>query len=415
MDFDNVTLNDTEYEVYNYTETYNFTAETCEQLLRALGEWNISVEEIITQKADYFKRDTCQRPLLNIALISEHPVKYAYLAIYPILLALCTIGNLLTIAMLRERNVRCNKRSSTDIYLVALAVSDICAVWSQLLDYSSLIDAAVVDPYFKFFLSGAIGGAAFVGEIFINFSDWILISFTVERLLAVVLPLQDGRIVSRKCHVFTTHKSAKTMGCGTEIFYASSLSACSISASSAPCACKAAPPTRMWMPVNCSAIQMLLVVALFYIVTQSPKIVFNLWSSLIAYPLCYTPLSESQHAIMMRLSDLTFITNYSCNFLLYYGVSDAFRNGCRQLWQSQPFRRLDGRSGATTWSPTWVCTPTRHLGAYDTQRGVTSGLEAMQPVQKRSLESFSSSKTTFSTVMSLSGKSSIGSNSSGGN
>ncbi|XP_055348123.1 uncharacterized protein LOC129595218 isoform X2 [Paramacrobiotus metropolitanus] len=203
MDFDNVTLNDTEYEVYNYTETYNFTAETCEQLLRALGEWNISVEEIITQKADYFKRDTCQRPLLNIALISEHPVKYAYLAIYPILLALCTIGNLLTIAMLRERNVRCNKRSSTDIYLVALAVSDICAVWSQLLDYSSLIDAAVVDPYFKFFLSGAIGGAAFVGEIFINFSDWILISFTVERLLAVVLPLQDGRIVSRKCTLST--------------------------------------------------------------------------------------------------------------------------------------------------------------------------------------------------------------------
>ncbi|XP_055348090.1 probable G-protein coupled receptor frpr-1 [Paramacrobiotus metropolitanus] len=457
MDFDNVTLNDLGYEVYNYTETYNFTADTCEKLLRALAEWNISVEDFVAQKADYIDEDNCHRPLKNVTLISEHPIKYAYIAIYPTLLALCTIGNLLTIAILRKQNGRRNKRWSADVYLVALAISDICAVWGQLVYFSSTIDAAIADPYYKSFLSGASGGIAFFADVFINFSDWILISFTVERLLAVVLPLQYGRLVSRKrtfftvCCLFVLAVLAvvynlydyyyfyfwddprcpstflpfpvvlKNWRSAQKYFtiivpvlnFAIILTLNSIVA---VCLCRQRRFRTLYVHSSATnpdvdagkdgaAIQMLLTVALFYIVTQSPKVVFNLWIAVSASPLCYTPPTENQHAILLRLSDIIFIANYSCNFLLYYGVSSAFRKGCRQLWQSQPFRRLDGRSGATT--------PTGHPGAYDTQRGVMSGLEAIQPVQKRSLESFSSSKTMSSTVMPLSEKSSNGSSSTG--
>ncbi|XP_060606926.1 cysteinyl leukotriene receptor 2-like [Ruditapes philippinarum] len=100
----------------------------------------------------------------------------------PIIITWGTFGNILTIQVLLGQM---KKISSTSMYLLALAVSDLCLLWTSPfrgwmkymwdLDLRYLTDAGCkIHLYFSY--------------TFIHFSSWILVAVTLERAIGVIAP-----------------------------------------------------------------------------------------------------------------------------------------------------------------------------------------------------------------------------------
>ncbi|XP_055348091.1 uncharacterized protein LOC129595189 [Paramacrobiotus metropolitanus] len=419
------------YDYVDVKEEVSVNFSTCDDFLRAVHDFNVSVEMLLAQvDNEDLARDGCNRTLPNMTTITAHPAKYAVIVMYPVSLLLCTMGNILNIIILRRENVvRRGKRWSAEIYLIALAVADMGVLWSQLSLQLSQIDVLANHPKFSTLLNGSIGLSTFLTDTFINSSDWLLIVFSIERLLAIASPLRYGRIVNRQrtiiivVSVFCLGMSASAFNLYDYYwFYANEDPRCPawltvksplhedwnqvqrffvvaqplinflailvintivamhlliqrrfralhvrISSVSDTDAAKEKP-----------LIHMLLVAAVFYVVTQMPAFVWNLWTILINRPFCYDDVAEETRVYFMRFTSIATNVNYSLNFLLYYGVSRAFRRGCREVFcQRRMFGLILDRSGSA-----WP------------NRSVKN--DAGQQVEKRSLESSSSNKSLLS-------------------
>jgi hypothetical protein len=64
--------------------------------------------------------NSCGHPVVNMTAVSLHPARYAVLITYPILLAICTVGNITSFVVLSRESTKSVKR----IYLMSLAFSD---------------------------------------------------------------------------------------------------------------------------------------------------------------------------------------------------------------------------------------------------------------------------------------------------
>ncbi|OQV13807.1 hypothetical protein BV898_12026 [Hypsibius exemplaris] len=115
--------------------------------------------------------------------VEKNPTLYADLVFYPILLFICTVGNILNIAVLSTDVAK----TTTNVYLICLAVSDLCVLWLYLPSYLIEANPKLQDneALFKFH-----GFGKWWEETAIQFSDWTLIVFSLERLFAIAKPLQ---------------------------------------------------------------------------------------------------------------------------------------------------------------------------------------------------------------------------------
>ncbi|GAV01941.1 hypothetical protein RvY_12571 [Ramazzottius varieornatus] len=114
------------------------------------------------------------------------PSLYVELIIYPILLFICTLGSIITISVLATQR----SKTTTNVYLIALAVSDLCVLWLNLPLYIGEADPGVFEDeiYFNNW-SRFHGLEQWWQETAVQLSDWTLIVFSVERLLAISMPL----------------------------------------------------------------------------------------------------------------------------------------------------------------------------------------------------------------------------------
>lgn len=100
----------------------------------------------------------------------------------PILLILGSVGNLITFIVLMQRK---NRVSSTAMFLIALAVSDILILWTGLFrEWIRHQNGKDIRTYSEF------GCRLHLFLTYLSFqcSSWFLVTVTVERLIAVLLP-----------------------------------------------------------------------------------------------------------------------------------------------------------------------------------------------------------------------------------
>ncbi|XP_055350375.1 uncharacterized protein LOC129596990 [Paramacrobiotus metropolitanus] len=114
-----------------------------------------------------------------------------YLVAFPVLLCLCTVGSVLTVAVLL--NDRLQRKISTAIYMVGAALGNLCIMWPNFPDYFFFLRAAISQGYDKaqnsFPSYEADGFLDFLGGTALQFVDWTLIIFAAERLISVIQPL----------------------------------------------------------------------------------------------------------------------------------------------------------------------------------------------------------------------------------
>ncbi|XP_055351398.1 uncharacterized protein LOC129597753 [Paramacrobiotus metropolitanus] len=111
-----------------------------------------------------------------------------YIFSYLVLLLLCTVGNIFNLIIF----VRDKRRSSANCYMIATAITDLGVLWlwfplffwemsSTLnLSYASIGNYAIT--------SGLTGPVTWGQETCANLADWILVVFSLERLLVLNAP-----------------------------------------------------------------------------------------------------------------------------------------------------------------------------------------------------------------------------------
>ncbi|GAU99783.1 hypothetical protein RvY_10735 [Ramazzottius varieornatus] len=104
---------------------------------------------------------------------------------YPILLALCTVGNVLNLIVLFHEK----PKGSTNVYMTSVAIADLFVLWLFLPLYLRNISPALratpsfIEPFKRFY-----GLQIWWQETFILVCDWTLIAFSLARLLVLVRP-----------------------------------------------------------------------------------------------------------------------------------------------------------------------------------------------------------------------------------
>ncbi|OQV23688.1 hypothetical protein BV898_02426 [Hypsibius exemplaris] len=364
MDQDSGTTDSSDFELVTFS--------TCAEFLAL----NLSKDEVEIPGSS-FLNNSCGRQSVNVTAIQLHPARYAVLVTYPIFLLICTVGNLLTLIVLGRETTKSVKR----IYLMSLACSDFCFMWSQFFPYLSNYATITSNPGAKLFLDRISGSCTFFQEMLITSSDWILVAFSIERFFAVVFPLYYNIFVSKRratAVVLVVFLLAGLYAMYNLFDYYWFL------ANDEP-RCPAAlirPPTYLirwhavyeWsvlivpvitflviLSVNLAvsiqllkhqkfrrantlgrnhpdsvtkdhqAIHMLLACAVLYILTQFPAFVYNILQILQHYPFCSLTFTDNFVANYTRAIGVTVNINYSANFLLYYGVSTTFRQGLRDF------------------------------------------------------------------------------------
>ncbi|XP_055350373.1 uncharacterized protein LOC129596989 isoform X2 [Paramacrobiotus metropolitanus] len=118
-----------------------------------------------------------------------------YLTTFPVLLFLCTVGSVLTVAVLL--NDRSQRKTSTAVYMVGAALGNLCIMWPLFPDYCFFLSGAIsygvpydIDkaPYTRAFYR-ALGLLDFLSYTAADFVDWTLIIFATERLFSAIRPL----------------------------------------------------------------------------------------------------------------------------------------------------------------------------------------------------------------------------------
>ncbi|OQV11697.1 hypothetical protein BV898_14041 [Hypsibius exemplaris] len=139
--------------------------------------------------------DNCGRTLLpgDQDPPGDHPIHLVETICYPFLFLLCTIGNILNILILKKNR----SKTTADIYMTFLAISDLCIlwlffpVWIRKIAFTSLpaVESSNSSRFhvaIYIFESGLYPGLM---TIFYFLSNWIVVIFSLERLLVVHNPI----------------------------------------------------------------------------------------------------------------------------------------------------------------------------------------------------------------------------------
>ncbi|XP_055342303.1 sex peptide receptor-like [Paramacrobiotus metropolitanus] len=119
----------------------------------------------------------------------RHNIRYLDLYSYPPLLAIATLGNLVNIIVLK-REKPCTPKN---VYLIAIALTDLIFMWSAIISYISNYDGEVhgrPTPAIRKAIDRIRGIGPFCQEWAVMSSSWIIIAFTTERFVAIKYPLQ---------------------------------------------------------------------------------------------------------------------------------------------------------------------------------------------------------------------------------
>ncbi|OWA54287.1 hypothetical protein BV898_18695 [Hypsibius exemplaris] len=146
-------------------------------------------------------RPSCNWPVIAYTelTLENAPTLYAELICYPILLFICTIGNIITIVVLRT-DAKC---STTNIYLICLALSDLIVLWLKLPPYLLTYRPSLRnDTVFQQNALNFEGCRHWLQETAIQFSDWTLIIFSLERLFAITRPLSARQMTASRVMLF---------------------------------------------------------------------------------------------------------------------------------------------------------------------------------------------------------------------
>ncbi|OWA52344.1 hypothetical protein BV898_16799 [Hypsibius exemplaris] len=345
-------------------------------------------------------RPSCNWPVIASTepTLENAPTLYAELICYPILLFICTIGNIITIVVLRTDA----KRSTTNIYLICLALSDLIVLWLNLPTYLLTYSPSLRnDTVFQQNASNFEGCRHWLLETAIQFSDWTLIIFSLERLFAITRPLSARQMTASRVMLFElailflaaicslenlvawyyliAHDDGKstkdeifpqslrtwnqiqneaevaiiigkwiiltvlnlalvTFITRNKIIRKSILSHCA-EVMPSPTATLASflNATRRrstYVLISCSAI---------YFVTQFPNVVYKILEIASSPPYCRYNLTEAASQKALPIINVIFFSNYSVNFILYCLVWRKFREQLRCM-----FYRIIGKNGAPT-------------------------------------------------------------------
>ncbi|XP_055346626.1 uncharacterized protein LOC129594091 [Paramacrobiotus metropolitanus] len=127
--------------------------------------------------------------------------QYIFIVCYPVLLLICTLGNLLNITVLSSiRPPQC-----ATVFLIALAVGDLLTLWMQLPQYMFILNPDMFTmQYYSYEKMNAYtqGWYIWMQMMWPVFSDWILIAFSVERVKALFNPLSyHGPPAARRARI----------------------------------------------------------------------------------------------------------------------------------------------------------------------------------------------------------------------
>ncbi|OWA50962.1 hypothetical protein BV898_15463 [Hypsibius exemplaris] len=119
--------------------------------------------------------------------INNTKTLYVEFVSYPVLLLICVMGNLLTLTILTKES----KKTTTHVYLTCLAVSDMVVLFLGLPPYIMSVRPTLLmtDATFKTSTYNFRGLNFWWRETSVQFSDWSLIVFSFERLLAITCPI----------------------------------------------------------------------------------------------------------------------------------------------------------------------------------------------------------------------------------
>ncbi|XP_055344448.1 uncharacterized protein LOC129592433 isoform X2 [Paramacrobiotus metropolitanus] len=123
----------------------------------------------------------CGWPARNFPYVFSQPgLQYTDLVLRPIWLFICTTGNLINIILLRKLS------TFQAIFLIAVAVFDIIFMWSWFIGtyITDHIEDHITNPSFRGFLRISW----FVGNVALLCSDWVLVAFSITRLLSIIDP-----------------------------------------------------------------------------------------------------------------------------------------------------------------------------------------------------------------------------------
>ncbi|OQV25690.1 hypothetical protein BV898_00621 [Hypsibius exemplaris] len=133
--------------------------------------------------------DLCGRviPPGDPFLKPDHPIRLVEGICFPFFLVICTVGNTLNILVLRNNR----PKSTADIYMISLALSDLAILWLYIPTWVQRIQPAILttNPDFLMFDKTYRGLYPGFMTIFYFISNWIVVVFSLERLLVVSKPM----------------------------------------------------------------------------------------------------------------------------------------------------------------------------------------------------------------------------------
>ncbi|XP_055336666.1 uncharacterized protein LOC129587099 [Paramacrobiotus metropolitanus] len=358
-----------EYETLTFSSCADFLAH------------NLSLADLVPSQGNSTmtsNTDSCGFRILDHNLIAQHPVKYLYWVTYPLLLLICTVGNTLTLIVLSREGAQSVKW----IFLMALAFSDLMIMWAQFFPWVAEIAGNIDGTGFDVFMGGFGGAYAFLEEMFLTSSDWILVAFSIERFAAIAFPVWYDVIlakVSRTIRAVISVVGIFTLAAVYSLwnlfdsywFYYNDDKRCPVVLIKPPQYIKdwrtiyvmasiivpavnfglilflnsfvtlrllyyrqfRQQPVHMNNPCGSQAWQatrMLFATAVVYCATQTFPLVFLIMRRLVGYPRCSYFINEDTYAKFARTNALLVNINYSINFLLYSLISTGFR---QLLWK----------------------------------------------------------------------------------
>ncbi|XP_055347776.1 probable G-protein coupled receptor B0563.6 [Paramacrobiotus metropolitanus] len=125
----------------------------------------------------------------NFTYAQRVQATFVFIALYPVLLAACTIGNVLNLIVL----ISAKRQNTTNSYMIAVAVADLVVLWVFFPPYLWNTSATLHLPYYnkKNYATtlAVLPHMISIQDIFIQMCDWVLVAFSLERLLAISRPL----------------------------------------------------------------------------------------------------------------------------------------------------------------------------------------------------------------------------------
>ncbi|OQV26233.1 hypothetical protein BV898_00351 [Hypsibius exemplaris] len=161
--------------------------------------FNFTVNE---SSSSGFGLDSCNRTISereNEGAEINLPARWVEIICYPIILAMCTTGNVLVLMVLQPSR----PRTTADVYMMALAITDTLVMWLRMPMWIVLVSPDLPDIDLSFATHTTIYAGVYIwlSLALYTLSDGIILTFTIERILLTMNPLSSAGHISPKTAV----------------------------------------------------------------------------------------------------------------------------------------------------------------------------------------------------------------------